>query len=142
MSAIVTRIEIARPPDEVFAYVSDPTRFPEWQSDVVSVRLHDDGRFTTVRRVGGADRAMTQEVTAREAPWRWSVRGVDGPIRPNADVRVEPLADGARSARHVRVRLRRARDGQRAAAAGAPRDGQAGAPLSVQRLKELLEAVP
>ena len=99
MSAIVTRIEIARPPDEVFAYVADPTRFPEWQSDVVSVRLHDDGRFTTVRRVGGADRAMTQEVTTREAPHRWSVRGVDGPIRPNVDLTVEPLAGVARGRR-------------------------------------------
>lgn len=138
MSAIVTRIEIARPPDEVFAYVAEPTRFPEWQSDVVSVRLHDDGRFTTVRRVGGADRAMTQEVTAREAPHRWSVRGVDGPIRPNVDVSVEPLAGGTASA----VTFAFDYDGHAMGNALLPlvrRVTARRAPLSVRRLKELLE---
>jgi uncharacterized protein YndB with AHSA1/START domain len=138
MTAIVTRIEIARPPEEVFAYVADPTRFPEWQSDVVSVRLHDDGRFTTVRRVGGADRAMTQEVTAREAPRRWSVRGVDGPIRPNVDLTVEPLADGAGSA----VTFAFDYDGHAMGNALLPlvrRVTAQRAPLSVRRLKELLE---
>jgi len=34
----VTTIEIARPPAEVFAYVTDPSRFPEWQRDIVGVR--------------------------------------------------------------------------------------------------------
>ena len=33
MPPIVLTIEIARPPDEVFAYVTDPSRFPEWQED-------------------------------------------------------------------------------------------------------------
>ena len=138
MSAIVTRIEIARPPDEVFAYVADPTRFPEWQSDVVSVRLHDDGRFTTVRRVGGADRAMTQEVTTREAPHRWSVRGVDGPIRPNVDLTVEPLAGGTGSALTFAFDY----DGHAMGNALLPlvrRVTAKRAPLSVRRLKELLE---
>lgn len=37
MSALTSTIEIARPHEEVFAYVTDPTRFPEWQSDVVRV---------------------------------------------------------------------------------------------------------
>lgn len=35
MSAIVHTIEIARPPDEVFRYATDPSRFTEWQDDVV-----------------------------------------------------------------------------------------------------------
>ena len=103
MPPIVSTIEIARPPGQVFAYVTDPLRFPEWQHDVVSVRIEGGGpptlgaRFTTTRRVGGVERTMTQEITELQAPRRWVVRGVDGPIRPSATVTVEPLDGGARS---------------------------------------------
>jgi len=103
MPPIVSRVEITRPPDEVFTYVTDPSRFPEWQHDVVSVRIEGDGRpgvgsrFTTTRRIGGVERTMTQEITEVSPPRSWVVHGVDGPIRPNANVTVEPLDDGARS---------------------------------------------
>jgi len=103
MPPIVSSIEIARPPDEVFAYATDPSRFAEWQRDVVRVRVEGDrppvvgSRFTTTRRVGGTERTMTQEVTERRAPTRWAARGVDGPIRPSATITVEPLDGGARS---------------------------------------------
>jgi uncharacterized protein YndB with AHSA1/START domain len=39
MAPIVSHIEIARPPDEVFAYVTDPSRFHEWQHDVMRVDI-------------------------------------------------------------------------------------------------------
>jgi len=35
MAPIVTSIEIARPQNDVFAYVTDPSRFAEWQAGVV-----------------------------------------------------------------------------------------------------------
>jgi uncharacterized protein YndB with AHSA1/START domain len=103
MPPIVSNTDIARPPDEVFAYVTDPSRFAEWQHDVVRVDIQGDGlpgvgsRFITTRRLGGAERAMTQEITELNPPRRWVVRGVDGPLRPSADVTVEPLAGGTRS---------------------------------------------
>ena len=56
MSALTHTIEIDRPPDEVFAYASDPLRFPEWQADVLEVHFEGDGgrevgsRFTTTRK--------------------------------------------------------------------------------------------
>jgi hypothetical protein len=40
---------------------------------------------------------MTQEITEITPPTRWVVHGVDGPIRPNANVTVEPLDNGAGS---------------------------------------------
>jgi uncharacterized protein YndB with AHSA1/START domain len=88
MPPIVSGIEIAGPPDEVFAYATDPSRFAEWQRDVVRVRIEGDrppgvgSRFTTTRRVGGAERTMTQEITDCRAPRSWAARGVDGPIAP------------------------------------------------------------
>jgi uncharacterized protein YndB with AHSA1/START domain len=103
MAPIVSRIDIDRPPDEVFSYLSDPARFAEWQGDVVDVRLEGDrpfglgARFATTRRIGGVERTMTQEVTELRPPGSWAVAGVDGPIRPSAKVTVEPLDGGRRS---------------------------------------------
>ncbi len=99
MAPIVSTIDIECPPEEVFAYVTDPSRFPEWQLDVVKVRLEGTGprgvgsRFTTTRRVG----TITQEIIEIDAPRRWAARGVGGPLRVQANVTVEPLGDGARS---------------------------------------------
>ena len=82
MSPIVNRIEIDRPPGEVFAYATDPLRFAEWQADVVSVRFEGEAlpavgsRFTTTRRIGRAERAMTQEITEVNPPRAWAAHGV------------------------------------------------------------------
>src|SRR5689334_5329799 len=42
MPPIVTSAEIERPAADVFAYATDPARFPEWQQGVVDG--HMDGR--------------------------------------------------------------------------------------------------
>jgi len=103
MAPIVLRINIACPPDEVFSYATDPARFASWQHDVASARAATSGplgvgsRFTTTRRIGRAERTMTQEVTQAQPPRTWAVRGVDGPIRSIVEVTVEPAAGGARS---------------------------------------------
>ena len=103
MPPITSHIEIARPAEEVFAYATDPSRFSEWQDDVVSVSVEaghafDVGaRFTTIRRIGRSERAMTQEITESKPPTSWAAHGVDGPVRPNVNVTVEPLADNTRS---------------------------------------------
>ncbi|MFE9102326.1 SRPBCC family protein [Actinomadura geliboluensis] len=140
MSAFVNSIEIERPAGEVFAYVVDPAKFPEWQRDVMDVRVEGDqvgSRFTTVRKIGGAERSMTQEITECVPPRRWAAKGVDGPIRPNATVSVEPLG-----AERCRVTFGLDFDGRGMAAAVVPmvrRMAAKVAPASHQRLKELLE---
>jgi uncharacterized protein YndB with AHSA1/START domain len=103
MPPIVSHIEIARPPEEVYAYVTDPSRFPEWQHDVVGVRIQGGhplsvgSRFTTTRRIGPVEQTLTQEVTELGPPRRWAARSVDGPLRASADVTVEPFEGGTRS---------------------------------------------
>lgn len=143
MTALTSTIEIARPPEEVFAYVTDPTRFPQWQGDVVRVEVEDGyhpavgARFTTIRRIGATERTMTQEVTELRHPRRWAVAGVDGPIRPNASVTVEPLP-GERS----RVTFTLDFTGHGVGVALAPmvrRLAAKGAPPSYASLKRLLE---
>jgi uncharacterized protein YndB with AHSA1/START domain len=144
MAPIVSSIDISRPPDVVFSYVSDPERFPEWQRDVVRVRVEGGGRpgagarFTTTRRIGGVERTMTQEVTERTPPERWAVRGVDGPVRPHAEVTVEPLGGGAAS----RVTFALDFDGDGIGRALLPmvrRQTATAAPVSYRTLKERLE---
>jgi uncharacterized protein YndB with AHSA1/START domain len=144
MPPIVSSIDIARPPDEVFAYATDPSRFAEWQRDVVRVRIEGDrppgvgSRFTTTRRVGGAERTMIQEITECRAPRSWAARGVDGPIRPNATVTVEPLDGGTRS----RVTFALDFEGHgigRPLLPAVRRQTQKAAPVSYQNLKVRLE---
>lgn len=138
MAPIVSQIEIARPPGEVFAYVTDVSRFPEWQRDVVRVRVADGGRFTTTRRFARAERTLTQEVTEDDAPRRWAARGIDGPIRPSATVTVEPLDGGTRS----RVTFSLDFAGHGVGMALLPlvrRQAEKGAPVSYRALKERLE---
>ena len=103
MPPIVSSIEIARPPDEVFSYVTDPSRFAEWQYDVVSVRIEGGGpprvgsKFTTTRRIGGVERTMIQEITEINPSTSWAAHGVAGPIRPSAKITIEALNDSTRS---------------------------------------------
>jgi len=144
MSPIVSSIEIARPPAEVYTYATDPSHFAEWQRDVVSVRLegsplHVGTTFTTTRRIGASQQTMRQEVTEVIPHRHWASRGVDGLIRPSASITVEPIDDGTRS--RVTFALDFAGHGL-----GAPlvpmvrRLAARGAPASYRRLKEHLEA--
>ena len=144
MAPIESSIEITRPPEEVFAYHADPSRFAQWQHDVVRVDLEGDRppslgtRFTTTRRIGGVERAMTQEVTELRPPRSWAVRGVDGPIRASANVTVEPLDGGTRS--QVRIALDFEGHGiGRPLVPAVRRQAQRAAPVSYRNLKERLE---
>lgn len=61
MAPIVSSIDIARPQDEVFAYVTDPSRFAEWQTGVVGGSM-EGGKTPSVgskclRRVASAARS-------------------------------------------------------------------------------------
>lgn len=101
MAPIISVTEVARPADEVFAYVIDPSTMPEWQEGVV--RGHMDGaptrvgsRCTTIRKIGGREREVVTEITEYEPPRRWADRGIAGPIRARVGVTVEPLEDGSR----------------------------------------------
>jgi len=103
MAPIVESIEIARRPEDVFAYVTDPSRLPEWQQSVVAVRLEGDAplavgsRAVVTRRVGRREQAMTAELTELNSPSSWAVRGIDGPVRGIVKGTIEPLGDGERA---------------------------------------------
>lgn len=97
MSPITTTTVVDRPAAEVFTYATDPTRFNEWQSSVVAGHMDEmeavdvGAKCFTTRRIGGATRSVTAELTHIEPPTSWGIRGIDGPIRATVDVTVEPI---------------------------------------------------
>lgn len=101
MPPITVSVVVDRPADEVFAYVTDPSRFPEWQKGVVTGQMDSDGtprvgdRCLTTRRIGFAERPATSQLVHFDPPHHWGVRGVDGPIRAMVDVTVEARSDTA-----------------------------------------------
>jgi uncharacterized protein YndB with AHSA1/START domain len=109
VAPIVAEVDVARPADEVFQYVTDPARFGEWQSGVVSAHIEGAGPQAVgslcvmVRRIGGSDRASTSKITELSPPHRWAIQGIDGPIRANVAVTVDPRQDGAQA--HVAIEL-------------------------------------
>ncbi|MFE2874623.1 SRPBCC family protein [Streptomyces roseus] len=103
MSAIRKSIDISRSPEDVFDYVTDPTRLPEWQDSAVSARplqgtpLHVGSKTVVTRRLGGREFPMTMQVTELDRPRSWHVRGVGGPVRGDVRGTIEPLDGGKRS---------------------------------------------
>ncbi|GAA4889319.1 SRPBCC family protein [Streptomyces coeruleoprunus] len=103
MSAIKESIVIDRPPDEVFAYATDPSHIPEWQGSAVEAHLVGDAppgvgsRVSVTRRVGRRTMPMTMEYTEFDPPRSWRVDGIDGPVRGHVHGTVEPLEGGRRS---------------------------------------------
>jgi uncharacterized protein YndB with AHSA1/START domain len=103
MAPVVSSVDVARPPEKVFPYVTDPSRFAEWQESVISGHTEGDGpprvgtRYTTIRRIRGADQAITSEITEISPPRSWAMRGIDGAIRANVNVTVDPLNGDAQS---------------------------------------------
>jgi carbon monoxide dehydrogenase subunit G len=146
MAPLVSTIDINSPQDEVFAYVTDPSTFAEWQAGVVSGSMEGGttaavgSKCTTTRRIGGAERGSTSEVTKLDPPTSWAVHGIDGPIRAIVNVTVEPLNASAQS----RVTIELDFDGRGIGKLLVPlvvrRQARSEMPANCHRLKQRIEA--
>jgi uncharacterized membrane protein len=142
---ITESIEIARTPEEVFAYLDDLERHGEWQEQIVEVRRDTEGptgvgtRATDTRKVPGGPREVTYEITEHDPPRRTAFRGLNGPVRPVGIVTVEPLDDGSRSRVTIELDLVGSGLGKLIAPL-ARRDARRQVPKDQQRLKERLES--
>ena len=96
---ITSTIEIDRPQEEVWAYVDDVQKQPQWQASLVASRIVSDGptrvgtRFVQTRQIPGGAREMTNEITDYDPPRMSSWNGLDGPFRSAGTVTVEPLGE-------------------------------------------------
>lgn len=95
--------EIARPPAEVFAFATDPTQLPRWQTNTVSAApeepgpLRDGSRLREVHRgPGGREMESLVEVSELDPDRAFALRMLEGPLLVDADLRFEPTAAGTR----------------------------------------------
>jgi uncharacterized protein YndB with AHSA1/START domain len=143
IAPIVCTVDVNRPPAEVFNYATDPSRFHEWQQGVVRGDM-DGGptalgsKCTTTRRIGFAERPSTAEVTTLEPPKRWSVHGIEGPIRAIVDVTVDATDDPTRSRLTISVDFEGHGVGKLLVPLVVRRAAQKEMPGNLQRLKERL----
>src|SRR6059036_1187411 len=98
-------LEIARPPEEVFAYLTDVSNLPAWQSSARSAeadeRLRKGSLIRERRSFMGHEVKTHLEVTAYELPQRFDVRSRGGPVSYEIRHTLEPCGPGTRL--HVEV---------------------------------------
>jgi uncharacterized protein YndB with AHSA1/START domain len=146
MAAIVVSVEIARSPEEVFSYASDPARFPEWQEKVVSARPESDAplavgsRAAVTRRVGRREQPAIEELVALDPPRSFEYRATgDRPVIAIATGTIEPLDGGRRSRVTVALDFEARGIGRLLVPLVIRPQARRQLPRDQQRLKELLE---
>ena len=148
MAPLVSTIDVDRPQDEVFAYVTDPTRFAEWQDGVVGGSIEDGAtrsrrsKCVTTRRIGGAERQSTSEITKLDPPTSWAVHGIDGPIRAIVNVTVEPLDGSAQSRVTIELDFEGHGIGKLLVPLVVRRQARHEMPANCRRLKQRIETTP
>jgi uncharacterized protein YndB with AHSA1/START domain len=103
MIKFTVRTEIARPPTDVFGYVTDPAKLATWQTNTISAVAEDDkpiGVGTRVREVhrapGGKELASLVEVSEYEPDRVFALRMLEGPLPIHARITFESTKLGTR----------------------------------------------
>jgi uncharacterized protein YndB with AHSA1/START domain len=90
---------IDRPPDQVFAFFTDPDNDPKWRPHVKEIRAQSPAQVgSTIHQVvagpGGRGVPADMEVTAYEPPSLYAFRVIAGPVRPVGQFRFSPSGTG------------------------------------------------
>lgn len=135
------QIEIDRPPEDVFAALTNIDRLPEWQASAVSAAaegpLGEGARIRETRRLMGREFHVVHEVTSYDPPHRFDVQSVEGPIPLSISHTLEPSGGG--TLLEV-VGEGKPRGMLRFAAAGIAKTAEAEFRRDFGKLKDLLEA--
>jgi carbon monoxide dehydrogenase subunit G len=88
-------VEIARPPEEVYAFLTDVSNLPKWQSGVHSAR-RDGSQIHESRHMLGRELQTTLEIEAEEPPHLFALRAVNSPVPFTVRHELEPSGGGTR----------------------------------------------
>lgn len=88
-------IEIARTPEDVFAYLTDVSNLPAWQAGVKSATRRD-GRIEESRSLLGRELDTTLEIVDEASPRLFTLRALDGPVRFTVRHELEAAGGGTR----------------------------------------------
>lgn len=144
MAPFTAAIEIARPPEEVFAYLGDLTKLGEWQTAIEQITVETEGptrvgtRALERRRSPAGSQQYRYEITEYDPPRQYRFRGIDGPVRPVGTVTVSSAAAG-KSLVTIELDFEGHGPGKLVAPL-ARRDARKSLPLDQQRLKQRLES--
>jgi uncharacterized protein YndB with AHSA1/START domain len=98
-------LEIARPPAQVFAALTDLERIPEWQESAIESRcegpLEEGARIYERRRAMGGEIENELEVTAFEPGRRLTLEVVEGPVPFSVDHQLVEQDSGGSTFLHV-----------------------------------------
>ena len=92
-------VVIDRPPEEVFAYATDPAHTPEWQSSALETTV--DGPVQAgaagkeLRKFLGRRMESTMRIEAFEPPRRFALQVTSGPVPFHVEQTVEPEGTGS-----------------------------------------------
>ncbi len=111
MIDLETRVEIARPVAEVFAFVADQTNGPRWQHDLKEVRRLTDGplgigtEHEFVRRFAGREVATRNRFVAFDEGRYVEFEIPDGWLTGQASYLTEPSPGGTLLTSRMRFRI-------------------------------------
>jgi uncharacterized protein YndB with AHSA1/START domain len=134
-------VEIRRPVEEVFAFVTDPAAYPSWQPSLVRVEPHRPGPLrlgseaTEVRRFLGREMETTWTCVEHEPCTRSAIECEQGPVPFRGTFELEPCGVATRFTWTVETWGAAVRLGGPLAGLATKRELAANA----GRLKELLE---
>jgi carbon monoxide dehydrogenase subunit G len=102
MARAAASVVVERPPEEVFAFLSDPDTLPEWQASALEARQESPGAMTTgtrikeVRKFLGRRMETVVEVTAYEPGRQFSLKVASGPIPFQVRQNLHPVEGGTK----------------------------------------------
>ena len=79
-------VEVARTPEDVFAYLTNVSNLPAWQSGVHSAQIEDAGpprtgaRIRESRHMLGRELNTTLEITGYDPPRTFALRALNSPV--------------------------------------------------------------
>ena len=112
MAVLKEILEVARPLDEVFAFVGDFANTKDWDPGVADSRKVTDGpigvgtRYAVDVVFNGRKLPMTYEVTAWDPPNRVVLKGEGSTVTAVDDIRFEAIPTGTRIRYSAELRLK------------------------------------
>ena len=88
-------VEIARTPEDVFAYITNVGNLPEWQSGVRAAEQESD-RIEETRSFLGREMHTTLAILESQSPRLFTLKALDGPVRFTVTHELEPADSGTR----------------------------------------------
>ncbi len=111
MTKLEQSVVINRPIEEVFAFVADIEKSPQWMSELVEAKQTSEGpvgvgtTFSAVATPLGRRAESTQEVTEYEPSSKFAIKSTSGPVASEDEYTFESVAGGTKVTRVVNAEM-------------------------------------